>query len=119
MKTIEIELKKLINQKGFYGKLSIDVELDKENDDISLEMDDSMRYWKPALYFGLIYFYEKFYPLYKMGIKVKVRQLDYQPVDSSFIIFVYLMVVSLSKATDFKLNDFLLDEIEGRFIIPK
>ena len=118
--TNTVHIQRLINKKGFFGVIKTELTDNNEEGIKIMVEDDNAHKWISALKFGADYFYEKYSRVnVGVGFCLTIKELDYQPVDSSFSLFFYLVVRSLIEHTDFKIDNFKLDELNGFFILPK
>jgi len=118
-KIIRKEIKKLINQRGFFGVIKAEVSPDISESSIifKLESDLESKYFN-AVRFGFDYFMERFKKESNKNLSVSIIDLEYNPVDSTSIIYFYLIVSILIEYTDFEINSFVFNSELGLFEVP-
>ncbi len=110
------KIKKLINEKGFYSNLELDV-AKTINSGVNLKFQENTE-WNYAIEFGVEYFYEQYRKIEKGGLEIHINYLHTQIVDSSCMVVFFSIVKALNNimpiiSDRFDINDF------GEFIVPK
>ena len=110
-------IKKKVGQKGFYGTISLEVDLKKDLQiDVLFENGLSLK-WQSAIEAGIEYFYENEIRPKRAGLKITILEYDDMIIDSSFMVFFFLTYSALCEA--FKIQNKIQIDLEGNFIIPK
>ena len=110
------EFKKLINDKGFYAGISIDVSKTLEKG-IKIVFEETSP-WYPAMLFAASYFYEQYKRTNSGGIKIEVIKLNTQTIDTNSIVVFYVFIRALYTSLDFNGKEILIDDL-GNLLIPK
>lgn len=109
--------KRLVNGKGFYCGVKLEVIITEE---LGVVIDCySNSVWLNSIRFAVDYFYEGYSIGRKGGFRVTVSELDSQIVDTSHMVVFYVTLKALCRA--FSMNDdvqIILTE-EGNFVFPK
>jgi hypothetical protein len=116
MMNAEYEFKKLINKRGYYAKINIDL-TPSDNPEIFLDFDKASK-WYPAVNFGIRYFHERYLKTGERGFDIKVNQLNTQIVDSSLMVVFYVTVKAIHQALNIEDSDIYIDEA-GNLVMPK
>ena len=110
------KFKKLVNRKGFYCEIYLEVTL-INLPEVVLEFDQSSK-WFSSLNFAVNYFYEGYVASHKGGLKVTVTRINSEIVDTTAMVVFYTALKSLYNA--FSLEDHLVRiDADGNFVIPK
>lgn len=109
-------IKENIAQKGFYGELILEVELQQKTG-IKIIHTDCSKKWQNAIEAGVNYFYDKELKNKKVGLHVRVVDCNDMIIDSSFMVFFYLSYSALCSAMSIK-EKIKIDN-DGNFVIPK
>ena len=112
----EFEFKKLIKGKGFFCKISYEFDTIESlilNFDCQIDTK-----WYGALLFGTNYFYEKYALSKNNGIKIIIKDIEDQIIDTSNMVVFLCIIELLSMETQFIISGFELNHY-GDLIIPK
>lgn len=106
-----------IGQRGYYAQVTIDCLLLKESKLIICK-NEQVEKWQNAISFACDYFYHHL----KMdqGLQVNIIEIDDNPVDTSPIIVVFVLIKAIEK--HLKLNTASLvefDKTSGKFVFAK
>ncbi|WP_196890084.1 hypothetical protein [Aureivirga sp. CE67] len=103
-------LHKCVNNIGF--NITFDIEVEVLNEEkLEIEIDDKfvssfLKNSKEFLRFGIFYFYDK----YQRGLKIKIKNIHFMPVDSSHIVLTYGVIDALSELLNFKIDGFEINK---------
>lgn len=113
----EFEFKCLINNKGFYCKITYEVShIDKPILEFDYKKSDSR--WKNSALFAAKYFFEKYSQMMNSGIKIGIIEIESQIVDTNDVVILFTVIEVLSKEFNYVINGFKLNEF-GDLILPK
>lgn len=112
----EYVFKQHIDNRGFYGNIVLDVEV-IEGDDFELNYDPKSP-WFAAVLFGVSYFYEDMFRSKRVRLKVNIKSIHWQAVDSSNMVILYVCLMALYKSLNIETKNIFIDEF-GILHLPK
>lgn len=113
----EFEFKTLINKKGFFCKITYEASV-TERSVLNFEYKLSDTKWMSALLFGANYFFEKYSSTRNTGIKIIIKNIESQIIDTSNLVVLLTMIELLSKEFNFMIDGFKLNDY-GDLVLPK
>ena len=111
------EYKKLINNKGYFAKVSIEL-IQTKSQQLEIVCENNSR-WLPAIVFAANYFYEKYSKRNKEGLLLKIINLETMIIDTSLIVVFYVVVKAMAMALDFNQFDDMNFDQKGNLTVPK
>ena len=119
----EFKLVDQLGEKGYFGKVSLEVEAMENKGAITVNFDErNAAGWQSGAAFGIEYVLEHVakHELFPHGGRVRVSSIQGHPVDTNNVVIAYVTAMALLKALGvepFKRPDF--NRESGLFVFPK
>src|SRR4051794_9476966 len=107
---------------GYFAKVSLEVALEGANQGLTVDFafgDTGLQRWQSAIQFGVAYVWDKLPNKFGRSMHVVVREIDYNPVDTSQMAMAFATIHALFNALDWLPGDApTFDPESGLFIFP-
>ncbi len=111
--------KKIINNRGFYGEIELEVRLVK-NDLYIAQIDlnyDKEKEWEIALLYGANLFLKRGLKSAKYNLDITVKEWNWLPQDTTLPVASFVMFKALENALGITTDDYSFNEQISAFII--
>lgn len=117
------KLMRQIAGRGYFAEVTVDVEVDRLTEQLSVTFDDSYATaYRTAAHFGTEYAWEQYAQSRgeRRGLKVHIVEIQWQPVDTSAILVAFVAVRATWAALGWNpLSGPQFDEVSGSVVFPK
>lgn len=119
MASASFQIKKYINNVGFYCSIELDIIKTSSNLEIEFDgaIDDST--WNSSIEFGIKFFYEHYSYANAPGLSVTVKNIHTMTGDTSNSIVAYATIKCLCEALQYTEELITFDEANNAFVLKK